>query len=78
MFLGDFASLKDDGYIHFFLIHHLLESKQTDVAKQLLTNLTWVTRKLEVAGPADTINDYINVIKFVEEEEVLSFSIIPY
>jgi hypothetical protein len=48
----------------------MLEAKQQGKAIQLLTNLAWVTRKLEVSGPADIINDYIKVDKLIEEEEV--------
>ena len=48
----------------------MLEAKQQGKAIQLLTNLAWVTKKLEVCGPADIINDYIKVYKLVQEEEV--------
>ena len=48
----------------------MLEAKLESKAIGLLTDLTWVRRKLEVAGPADIINDYIKVNKLLEEEEV--------
>lgn len=48
----------------------MVEAKQQGKAIQLLTNLAWVRKKLEVSGPADIINDYIKVYKLVEEEEV--------
>lgn len=48
----------------------MLEAKLQGKAITLLTDLAWVTKKLEVAGPADMINDYIKVKKSIEEEEV--------
>lgn len=50
----------------------MLGAKQETKAIQLLTNLAWVTKKLEVCGPADIIDDYIHFVvdRRVEEEEV--------
>ncbi|XP_028393942.1 apoptotic protease-activating factor 1-like [Dendronephthya gigantea] len=66
---GNFASLADDGYIYWNLVHHMLEAKLEGKAIQLLTNLAWVIRKLQVTGPADIIDDYIKVHKLIQEEE---------
>ena len=49
----------------------MLKAEQQGMAIGLLTNLAWVTKKLEVCGPADIIDDYLKVDKLVEEEEVL-------
>ena len=69
--LGDFSSLEDDGYVYWNLIHHMLKAEQQGMAIRLLTNLAWVTKKLEVCGPADIIDDYLKLRKLVKEEEVL-------
>jgi hypothetical protein len=70
LLLGDFSSLDDDGYVFWNLVHHMLEAKQQGEAMQLLTNLAWVTKKLEVCGPADIINDYIKINELVQKKEV--------
>ena len=70
LLLGDFSSLDDDGYVFWNLVHHMLEANQQGEAMQLLTNLAWVTKKLEVCGPADIINDYIKINELVQKKEV--------
>ena len=56
----------------------MLKANQQGKAIQLLTNLAWVTRKLEVSGPADIIIDYNKVYKLVEEEEVRDILLLKY
>ena len=68
--LGDFSKLKDDNYVYWNLVRHMLEAKQQEKAIELLTNLDWVTRKLNVCGPADIINDYIKVREQFPKGEV--------
>ena len=56
----------------------MLKANQRGKAIQLLTNLAWLTRKLEVSGPADIIFDYNKVYKLVEEEEVRDILLLKY
>ena len=56
----------DDGYIHWNLIQHLLKAGLQKEAFALLVNLTWVTAKLQVTGPADLISEYISIKEHID------------
>lgn len=57
--LGNFYEMIDDGYIHWNLVRHMLKAGLQQEALALLVNLTWITAKLSVTGPADLLSEYI-------------------
>lgn len=54
----------------------MLLAKQEGDAIQLLTNREWITNKLKICGPADVINDFLELFTFVKEDEVVIYHII--
>ncbi|XP_046850672.1 apoptotic protease-activating factor 1-like [Xenia sp. Carnegie-2017] len=66
---GLYWTLEDDGYVYSNLVHHMLLAKQEGDAIQLLTNREWITNKLKICGPADVINDFLELFTFVKEDE---------
>jgi len=59
--------MEDDGYIHWNLIQHMQKANMTDDVYNLLTDLSWVSAKLRVTGPADLLNNYISVGKSIKD-----------
>ena len=67
---GDFASLKDDSYIHWNLIEHLIEADIIDKAVELLVNFKWMESKLRVTGSPNLISNYRTVIVKITDKKV--------
>ena len=58
---GKFSDMINDGYIHWNLLRHMLRAGLVEEAQKLITDVEWLTAKLDVTGPADLLNDYLSI-----------------
>ena len=65
---GKFSEMKDDGYIHWNLLRHMLRAGVIGEAQKLITDLRWLAAKLAVTGPADLLNDYLSIKGHVDDK----------
>ena len=72
LLLGKLSEMTDDGYIHWNLLRHMLKAGLIKMAQKLVTDLSWLTAKLSVTGPADLLNDYLSIKGHVDNK-VLSW-----
>ncbi|XP_057317524.1 apoptotic protease-activating factor 1-like [Hydractinia symbiolongicarpus] len=65
---GSFHILKDDGYIHWYLISHLINAGNLSLAIKLLNNFSWIEVSISVTGPAYLISSFGQVIKEIKND----------
>ena len=58
--------MEDDGYIHWYLISHLLEADQLSCAVALLQDLYWIEQCSLITGPARLISSYKKVVSAMQ------------
>eukprot|EP00794_Sanderia_malayensis_P018164 gene18164-19977_t len=66
---GNFASLKDDSYVYWQLLNHMISADMVDQAVALLLDFGWINSKLVATGAPDLIYNYQNVSKHVKNEQ---------
>jgi len=67
---GKLSEMTDDGYIHWNLLRHMLKAGLIKMAQKLVTDLSWLTAKLSVTGPADLLNDYLSIKGHVDNKDL--------
>ncbi|XP_066922573.1 apoptotic protease-activating factor 1-like [Clytia hemisphaerica] len=55
---GDFKDIPDDGYIHWYLISHLIMADDVTTAVQLMKDLFWLQRCLDSTSPVSLITQF--------------------
>lgn len=54
----DYGLLPDDGYIHYFIGHHLCMAEEWELFPKVFFHLGFIKNKLCIAGASDLLNDY--------------------
>ncbi|XP_041472197.1 apoptotic protease-activating factor 1-like [Lytechinus variegatus] len=69
-----YYTLPDDGYIHMYLAGHMAQAEEFAELQTILTCLRWITNKVSLTGPANTLSDYVSYKKLLspQAQEIVS------
>uniref|UniRef100_T2MIQ6 Apoptotic protease-activating factor 1 n=1 Tax=Hydra vulgaris TaxID=6087 RepID=T2MIQ6_HYDVU len=68
-FQNDFLLIKEDKYICWYFVYHLIHAGNYRKAVELLQDFSWLTFNILKVGPAHLIQDYYFVLKEAQSEE---------